>query len=102
MDDQWKEAYKRQMDIYQWLFRKNNFKVSKTGYFVYCNGLKSEENFSDQLKFKTVILPYIGNDTWVEGALVKARECLQSDTFPECSPNCEMCSYRKMAKEVEK
>ena len=31
-------AYKRQMEIYQWLFRRNGFKVSPIGYFVYCNG----------------------------------------------------------------
>jgi len=102
LDDAWKEAYKRQMEIYQWLFRKNNFKVSKTGYFVYCNGLKSEEDFNGQLKFKTTILPYVGNDSWVESALLKAHQCLESDTFPECSPKCEMCLYRKIAAETEK
>jgi hypothetical protein len=38
LDADWKIGYKRQMEIYQWLFRKNGFKVSNTGYFVYCNG----------------------------------------------------------------
>ena len=38
LDADWQIGYKRQMEIYQWLFRKNNFKVSDTGYFVYANG----------------------------------------------------------------
>src|SRR3989344_5346320 len=36
LDAEWQDGYKRQMEIYQWLFRQNNFKVSDTGYFVYC------------------------------------------------------------------
>ncbi|MCK4805914.1 MAG: PD-(D/E)XK nuclease family protein, partial [Candidatus Pacebacteria bacterium] len=38
LDADWQISYKRQMEIYQWLFRKNGFKVSDTSYFVYCNG----------------------------------------------------------------
>ncbi|MBI4970494.1 MAG: PD-(D/E)XK nuclease family protein [Candidatus Omnitrophica bacterium] len=101
LDDEWKDAYKRQMEIYQWLFRRNNFKVSNTGYFVYCNGLKSEEGFYDQLKFKTVILPYAGNDAWIEPALMGAYECLRSDNLPVSSSKCDLCLYRKVAGEAE-
>ena len=28
VDADWQDGYKRQMEIYQWLFRKNNFTVS--------------------------------------------------------------------------
>ncbi|NCU42517.1 MAG: hypothetical protein EOM19_07450, partial [Candidatus Moranbacteria bacterium] len=35
LDAEWHIGYKRQMEIYQWLFRKNGFRVSDTGYFVY-------------------------------------------------------------------
>ena len=38
LDADWQIGYKRQIEIYQWLFRKNGFKVSNTGYFVYRNG----------------------------------------------------------------
>ena len=33
LDAEWQIGYKRQMEIYQWLFRKNGFKVSDVGYF---------------------------------------------------------------------
>jgi hypothetical protein len=36
LDADWQIGYKRQMEIYQWLFGKNGYKVSNTGYFVYC------------------------------------------------------------------
>src|SRR5207249_3771619 len=44
LDADWQIGYKRQMEIYQWLFRKNGFKVSNTCYFVYCNGRKDNES----------------------------------------------------------
>jgi len=97
LEDPWKITYKRQMEIYQWLFRRNGFEVAETGYFVYANGLRSEPNFSDQLKFKTVLLPYKGNDAWVEEAVVKAWECLQEGEVPEGVEGCEFCLYRSIA-----
>ena len=45
LDDKWKDAYKRQVEIYQWLFRINGFNVSKTSYFVYVNGKTDAEAF---------------------------------------------------------
>ncbi|MCK4968107.1 MAG: PD-(D/E)XK nuclease family protein [Candidatus Aenigmarchaeota archaeon] len=41
LDDEWKIVYKRQMEIYQWILRRdkrNHQQVSNFGYFVYCNG----------------------------------------------------------------
>ena len=42
LDAEWQDGYKRQMEIYRWLFINNGFKVSDTGYFVYANGKKIE------------------------------------------------------------
>jgi hypothetical protein len=102
LDAEWQIGYKRQMEIYQWLFRKNNFKVSKTGYFVYCNGKTDGEGFDAKLEFDIKIIPYAGNDSWVEKAVLDAHRCLSSDRIPESSPDCDYCNYRKAAGEVEK
>src|SRR3989338_4560755 len=40
IDAEWQKGYKNQMEMYQWLFRRNGFEVSDTGYFVYVNGKK--------------------------------------------------------------
>ena len=35
INEDWQVGYRRQMDIYQWLLRKNGYSVSNAGYFVY-------------------------------------------------------------------
>ena len=35
IDSEWQISYKRQMEVYQWLLRRNGFKVNPIGYFVY-------------------------------------------------------------------
>lgn len=102
LDDEWKEAYKRQMEVYQWLFRKNGFKVSDTGYFVYCNGIKDKQAFDAKLEFKVTILPYIGNDSWVEKTIMNVKKCLDSETIPNPALDCDFCNYRTAVKRIEK
>jgi CRISPR/Cas system-associated exonuclease Cas4 (RecB family) len=100
LDAEWQIAYKRQMEIYQWLFRKNDFKVSNTGYFVYCNGDMDKEAFDSKLEFDVKIIPYNGDDSWVEKTIFEAKECLDGN-LPQPSSECDYCSYRKAADEVE-
>ena len=102
LDDEWKIGYKRQMEIYQWLFRKNGFKVSSTGYFVYCNGDSSKESFDKKLEFDISILPYKGDDSWVEKTILDAIECLKSDKLPEPGEDCDFCKYREATRAFEK
>lgn len=100
LDAEWQDGYKRQMEMYQWLFRQNGFKVSDVGYFVYANGKRNVERFDAKLEFDIKIIPYKGDDSWVEGTLTKIRETLMSD-MPPLNPDCEFCSYRQKAREVE-
>ncbi len=93
IDAEWQDSYKRQMEIYQWLFRKNDFKVSNTGYFVYCNGKRDREAFDAKLEFDIKLIPYEGNDSWIEPVLSQIRECLIRDLPPPSSPQCEYCEY---------
>ena len=93
LDEDWQNGYKRQMEIYQWLLRKNGFKVSDTGYFVYCNGKTDKKAFDKKLEFDINIIPYKGSDKWVDKAIKDAHECLQSDEIPEAGDDCDYCSY---------
>ncbi|MFH1393023.1 MAG: PD-(D/E)XK nuclease family protein [Patescibacteria group bacterium] len=102
LDAEWQDGYKRQMEIYQWLFRKNDFKVNETGYFVYCNGDADKEAFDGKLEFDIKLLPYKGDDSWVETAILKAHECLMGDEIPDMGTDCDFCAYRKAIGEVEK
>ena len=101
LDADYRRAYKRQIEIYQWLFRRNGFVVSPTGYFVYANGKKDRMAFDGKLEFDITLLPYIGNDEWVEEAVVRAHACLMNDTMPRPAKTCEWCAYRARAAEYE-
>ena len=100
LDAEWQDGYKRQIEVYQWLFRKNGFKVSTTGYFVYANASRDREAFDGRLEFAIKVIPYIGSDAWIEGVLKKIRACLEKDTAPESSDDCDFCLYRRAVGEV--
>lgn len=92
----WEDSYKRQMEVYQWLLKMNGFKVSKTGYFVYCNGKKDVEAFDGKLEFDIQVIPYKGeNYLWIEDALVDIVKILNSNKIPAYSDDCEDCDYQK-------
>ena len=101
LDSDWQDGYKRQIEIYQWLFRQNGFKVSSTGYFVYCNAKKDREQFGAKLDFDISLLPYIGNDSWIEPKLIEIRQSLDCDVLAIPNPKCDYCSYRLAASSLE-
>lgn len=101
LDAAWQIGYKRQMEMYQWLFRRNGFAVSDTGYFVYCNGRSDRKAFDGKLEFDVTILPYTGDDGWVEDMLIAAHDCLMADELPAPNTDCDYCAYRAAASELE-
>lgn len=100
LEEEWHEGYKRQMEIYQWLLRQNGYPVSNTGYFVYCNGDTARETFNARLEFDLTLIAYEGNDTWVEQTVYEAHKCLNSDTIPEPTPDCDYCAYVRELGEI--
>lgn len=101
LDNEWQDGYKRQMEIYQWLFRKNGFNVSSTGYFVYCNGDTDKKAFDGKLEFNIKIIGYTGDDSWVEKTIFSAIDSLKSSTLPESGEDCDFCRYRKSVRKFE-
>lgn len=96
LDKDWHDGYKRQMEVYQWLFRKNGFTVSNTGYFVYANAGKDKKAFDGVLEFEVTIVPHKGDDSWVEPTLLKVKDCLDSEALPKPGADCDYCIYREM------
>ncbi|MBD3352448.1 MAG: Dna2/Cas4 domain-containing protein [Candidatus Lokiarchaeota archaeon] len=94
LEDEWKDGYKRQMEVYQWLLRQNGFIVNDTGYFVYANGSTENEAFDKKLEFDVTLLPYTGSDDWVEDTLKEIHECLNRDEVPKAGEDCDYCAYR--------
>ena len=88
-------GYQRQLEMYQWLFRKNGFNVSDTAYLVYYNGLKNEPMFEQMLKFELHLVELNCNADWVEQKIIEAKSLLERDTIPGGSKYCETCQYLK-------
>jgi len=99
LDDEYKQGYKRQMEVYQWIFKQMGFKVSDTGYFVFANAGKNRPKFDGRLEFELSIISYTGSDSWVEQALFDIKKCLDSDKIPLKNPGCSYCDYREMVNE---
>ena len=99
IDAGWQISYKRQMEVYQWLLRQNQLVVAPTGYFVYANGRMDLDSFDNKVEFKTKLIPYTGDDSWVEATLLKMKACMNGDMPPMgesiMGGECEYCAYAR-------
>lgn len=100
-DSIYHDAYKRQMEVYQWLLRKNDLKVSNMSYFVYCTGIMDQKAFDGKIEFDVKVIPYEGDDSWVEPTIKEIKKCLDSDKIPEAGHKCEYCAYFNTRKKHE-
>jgi RecB family exonuclease len=89
----WQVGYKRQMEIYQWLLRRNGLQVSDTGYFVYCTGNPNAPAFDAKIDFDIHLIPYEGNDAWVEPVIENLHSCLIREEIPDSGANCDYCAF---------
>ena len=105
----YKAGYRRQMDMYQWITRRLGFDVSDTGYFVYVDGQhRNEQGMLDGdsptqawMRFNVSVIPYEGNDSWVEDALRRAKYLVSEvNECPEHAPDCEHGQYLANVLEV--
>jgi hypothetical protein len=97
----YRSGYRRQLEIYQWLFRRSGFPVSSTAYLVYANGRKDRAELGGRLEFELTLIPCIGDDGWVEQCVVDAWNCLHQPGLPNANPGCSYCLYRSAARERE-
>lgn len=93
IDAEWQQGYRRQMDFYQWLLRKNELHVSDVGYFVYCNGDKSQPAFNNKVHFDVSVLEYKGDGSWIEDTIKQIKKLLDQDSIPDYSESCSYCTY---------
>lgn len=97
LDAAWQASYKRQMEFYQWLLRRQGLNVSARGWFVYCNGRRDLPAFDAKLEFRIKLIPYDGDDGWIENTLHEIRDTLHADTPPAANLRCEYCAFARKA-----
>jgi len=93
LENKFHQGYKRQMDIYVHILRNMDFKVSNTTYFLVCNGEKTNDFFENRIDFKTVLVPYVSDTSWVTVKINEMKKVLDNDEIPDYNINCESCVY---------
>lgn len=93
LEDKYKQGYKKQLELYQWIFRNKGFDVSNLGFFVYANATKDRDKFDGRLEFEMQLISHTGDDSWVEPTLFEIKKTLDSSVTPEPTATCEYCNY---------
>jgi hypothetical protein len=88
------------MEIYQWLLRRNGLPVSDTGFFVYCTGNPNAPAFDAKIDFDIHLIPYEGNDDWVEARIIELHACMNGDDIPAAGAECDYCAYVQAVQDV--
>jgi hypothetical protein len=81
------------MEFYQWLLRGQGLPVSNRGWFVYCNGRRDLDAFENRLEFRVKMIPYDGDDSWIEPTLAEIRGTLIASKPPDFQKGCEYCAF---------
>jgi len=96
LDDPWKKAYKRQMDMYVWVLKNKGFDVSNTGYFVYVDaqhkdimGMLTDATDAGRawMQFDASIIAYEADPSWVGQTLCDIKQFVtEQKTCPAHTP----------------
>lgn len=92
-NERWHDAYRRQIEVYQWLLRQLGYKVSKTGYWLYETARNTADEFNQRLEFDARLIAHEGSTQWVEWALHDIKSVLDREGLPWSNDNCEVCRY---------
>ena len=92
------EDYKRQIEVYQYLLRKNGFNVSSKGYIIYAIANKTPDYLHYALDFQVVLVGFDGNDSWVDGTVQEIKACFDRPKAEVVNiasgDDCNFCKYR--------
>lgn len=86
-------SYRRQIEVYQFLVRRQGFEVSDRGWFVYVNGNSRAAEWGETLHFRASLVPYEGNDAWVLDAFRRAVATIGQQDVPLPGADCAFCGY---------
>ena len=92
------DDYRQQLEIYQYLLRKNGFNVSSKGYFIYAIANKNPENLNYYLELEIALIECVGDDSWIEDKLKEIKGCFDRPRSEAINirsgDDCNFCKYR--------
>ena len=89
----WHQSWKNQLSIYQYLLEKNDLKISKQSFIVFCNAQLNESEWNENLIFDVQVIPYEVDLSWIEPALIEIKNLLETKKVPAYSEDtdCDNC-----------
>ena len=61
-------------------------------------GEKTYDKFDNRINFKTTLVPYRVDTSWIDNKLIEMKKVLNLDSPPEIEKTCEKCAYLKGGK----
>lgn len=101
MEDKNRARYRKQLEIYHWLFSKNGFPMHTEACLVYGNARNDRESLAGRFDFDLQILKHTCDDLWVEPMIKMARTCLAGAKIPPADEKCPFCKYTGKALESQ-
>jgi len=92
------EHYQSQMDMYNFLLRKNGYETEDYAYLLFYYPREVMEN--GEVIFDTKIIKMSTSMSRGEKLFQDAIKVLQSDTLPESSDDCKFCKYAVERKRI--
>lgn len=97
LDTPWASSYKRQLEMYSWMFTQAGWDVNPLAYILYVNGSKTSAFYNSEglglMEFTTTLCTHKCNISWVSDMITRAVECLESAELPNLSESCDNCRY---------
>lgn len=94
-------GYRRQLEFYQWLLRKNGFDVSDKGYWLYATARNTADSFDQQLVFDSRMIEHQGVTDWIDPVITEIKKALIAEDLPSAAEDCDFCSYSKRRQALE-
>jgi hypothetical protein len=93
LETDWAPKYMRQVSFYQYLLSGIGHPASRVAYFLFAKADKEADAYGGIVRFDSIVRPYEVDTSWIEGALLGARACLEADAPPAPTEDCKWCAW---------
>lgn len=100
LDKPWHSTYKRQLEFYSWVLRKNGLKVSESAFILYINADPLSSSIKKGVQVKATLIEHKCDLSWVEKEIQNAHNILTGKVSPISSSNCAYCHYAEEKKKL--
>ena len=93
LESTYHQAYKTQMDFYNYLLKEMDFVTEDYSIFLVVNANRHAGGFHGKLEFSETLVQYSHDVSWIDLKIQEMINCLNSENIPDENPHCENCAY---------